>query len=268
MYFANDENGQRIYIDDAQKRHMYVCPACNEPVIMKCGEVVSHHFSHKAKKNCDPWYTDKMSAWHRKFQNIFPYDAREQIVRSRDNKVFHIADVLFQYKGEKYVIEFQHSPISRKEFNLRSQFYLDLGYNLFWVFDFCECEAPKRIYYDRFESEKHIINLIWPGKDRIRFLDEIDLLEYADKGRLHVFFHISVGAGQLSLHYGSYGFSWYTWEYIDPKQQERCFVEPRYLAWDSLSEFEAIYYKESRFLDLLNNYSTKKEPFLQESSTP
>ena len=41
------------------------------------------------------------------------------------------ADVLIN----GYVIEFQHSPISRDEIKERNEFYTNCGYKVIWVFD-------------------------------------------------------------------------------------------------------------------------------------
>ena len=43
----------------------------------------------------------------------------------------HRADVLIN----GYVIEFQHSPISRDEIKERNEFYTNCGYKVIWVFD-------------------------------------------------------------------------------------------------------------------------------------
>ena len=259
MFFANDEKGCRIHIDDARKGCVYTCPACNDPVIMKCGDIVAHHFSHKAKKNCDPWYKDKMSAWHRRLQNCFPPSSQEIVVWNTEHTVFHIADVLFKYNGHTYVIEFQHSPISRKEFNLRSRFYLNLGYRLVWIFDYCDIDPPKKILYKKIDTSAGTVELIWPSRDRVRFLDDLNILEYADEEQFHIFFHIATGLGQEVEHSFPNGESWYTWEYANPFLRERYFVEPRALKWEHLDEFDALYYEEKEFFELLTHYTSKKE---------
>ena len=64
MFFANNEYGTRTYIDDADAKQTYLCPVCNAPLLQKRGKIMAHHFAHKAKDNCDPWYSGKMSAWH------------------------------------------------------------------------------------------------------------------------------------------------------------------------------------------------------------
>lgn len=252
MYFAIDEGGNRVFIDDAKKGCKYFCPGCKAQMIMKCGDIVAHHFSHKASKLCDPWYKDSMSDWHWKLQSMFPAECQEVVVWDDSHSELHFADVLFSDKGTTHVMEFQHSPISRKEFISRSSFYLGLGYKLTWIFDFCECEKQKKILYTRKDTSKHEIDLVWPGRDRVRFLDNLDRSQYADIGNFHVFFHICTGLGEEVEHSTDTGFSWSTWEYSNPFQREYCFVEPRSMYLDSLTEFEAIYYGEEEFYEILS----------------
>lgn len=252
MYYASDKSGNRVFIDNAQKGIDYYCPACKAKMIMKCGDIVAHHFSHKARKLCDPWYKDRMSDWHRKLQSMFPEDCQEVTVWNDSHSEVHFADVMFSYKGTGHVLEFQHSPITRKEFISRSSFYLGLGYKLTWIFDFCECEKPKKILYTRKNTTEHEIDLVWPGSDRVRFLDNLDRFQYAEIGNFHIVFHICTGLGKEVEHSLDNGFSWSTWEYVNPFQKEYCFVEPRSMCLDNLADFEAIYYDEEEFYELLS----------------
>lgn len=253
MFFANDESGNRVFIDDAKKGENYFCPACHASLIMKCGNVVTHHFSHKASKLCDPWYKDKMSSWHRNLQSIFPLNCQEVTVWDDRHSAAHFADVLFLDKGITHVIEFQHSQITRKEFIARSSFYLGLGYKLTWIFDFCECTSNKKILYTRKNPSEHRISLLWPGQDRIRFLDNLDRSQYAENGYFHIIFHINTGLGKEVEHMSNNGFTWSTWNYSNPfLQRERYFVEPCSIYIDDLSSFDAFYYGEEEFFDLLS----------------
>lgn len=261
MYFANDENGNRVFIDDAKTGSKYYCPACKAQMIMKCGDIVAHHFSHKASKLCDPWYTNKMSAWHRKLQNIFPKHCQEKMVWNAEHTAFHIADILFKYKDKTYVIELQHSSMSRREFEQRSKFYLDLGYRLMWIFDFCETNPPKKILYKEKNQEQEILSLIWPSSDRVKFLDNLDMREFVDEDedQFHIFFNIFTGLGHEVEHFFPDGSSWYKWEYVNPFLRENLFVEPKYIAWESLREFVAFFYEEDEFYDFLSQYAKKAE---------
>ena len=252
MFYANDETGRRVFIDDANRNNHYFCPACGTKMIMRCGDIIAHHFSHKAHKNCDPWYTDKMSAWHRDFQSLFPSECQEVIVWNADHTEFHIADVLYRSEKTINVIEFQHSQLSRREFIERSVFYLDLGYKLFWVFDFRDPDHYKKILYTEKDDTDRYISLVWPGKDRPRFLDGLDRYEYADRGNFHILFHISTGLGEEVEHSNDNGFEWSTWEYVNVFSRETLFVEPRSMYIEDLKEFDAICYDEEEFYEMLD----------------
>ena len=105
-----------------------------------------------------------MSEWHRQWQEQFPVENREVPMslkmtgldyfhaqniydfeyddltevsyeeESKQLKITHRADVCIN----GYVIEFQHSPLSYKEFNERNWFYNRCGYKVIWIFDMSE----------------------------------------------------------------------------------------------------------------------------------
>ena len=75
----------------------YYCPACKSRMIIKRGKIIAPHFAHKTKGQCDPWYTGKMSQWHRKLQNKFPPDMQEVILWNDDNTEYHVADGIYGY---------------------------------------------------------------------------------------------------------------------------------------------------------------------------
>jgi len=102
-----------------------VCPVCGSSVFPACGNVNVHHFRHKDKADCDPWY-EPMSEWHIKWQNEFPESFRE-IVLVKDQNI-HRADIL-NSKGT--ILEFQNSPISEDQIISRENFYE----NMIWIFN-------------------------------------------------------------------------------------------------------------------------------------
>lgn len=129
MLFANNQDGARVYIDDAKYGHDYYCPLCEEKLICKFGDIRSHHFAHKGHSGCsDSWHYD-MSEWHSVWQSYFPEDNQEVVFSN--NGIKHRADVAVG----NTVIEFQHSRISPDEFYERNNFYHKLGKKIIWVFD-------------------------------------------------------------------------------------------------------------------------------------
>jgi len=130
MFIANDENNNKISIEQIKQNSSYYCPCCGEPLIIKAKNslAIRPHFAHKKGSDCDDFSHD-MSEWHLKWQQWFPKEFREVVVENNGEK--HRADVLIN----NTVIEFQHSPITAKEIARRNNFYLSCGYEVIWVFD-------------------------------------------------------------------------------------------------------------------------------------
>lgn len=121
MLYANSSNGEKI---TAQKYAIAFCPTCNSEVVAKCGDIVTHHWAHKANNDCDTWHEPE-TEWHLNWKKQFHPDSVE--VTLSKNGLVHRADVCIN----NLVVEFQHSPISAQEITDRESFY---G-NMIWVFD-------------------------------------------------------------------------------------------------------------------------------------
>lgn len=131
MLFALDKNGQRVHINSAKRNEHYFCPCCGSEMVMRLGDVRSHHFSHRIEDFCkDSWHYD-MTEWHYNWQSRFNVECQEVVKEFNGEK--HRADVLIE--ESKVVFEFQHSPLSPEEFEERNNFYNKLGYKVIWVFD-------------------------------------------------------------------------------------------------------------------------------------
>ncbi|MCI6582540.1 MAG: hypothetical protein MSH15_11270 [Oscillospiraceae bacterium] len=133
MFKAVDINGNEVSIDKSDDNVQYYCPICKSKLKQRAkkSENIAAHFAHISKSNCDT-FTHDMSEWHKNWQSIFPLKNRE-VSLPFDNPC-HRADVL----AYGYVIEFQHSPISSEEFNVRNNFYTSIGKKVIWIFDLSE----------------------------------------------------------------------------------------------------------------------------------
>lgn len=103
-----------------------VCPTCGAETIAKCGPRVLHHWAHKGRRNCDPWWENETD-WHREWKSFFPETCREVHHKAPDGEI-HRADVK---TPSGIYIEIQHSSISESERKAREAFY---G-NLLWIVD-------------------------------------------------------------------------------------------------------------------------------------
>lgn len=116
-------NGERR---EAQPDLAGACPACERPVIAKCGSLRVWHWAHKGRLLCDPWWEGE-TEWHRAWNSQFPADWQEVLHFGTDGEK-HIADVKTK---DGWVLEFQHSPLSAEERRARTSFYPRLN----WVVD-------------------------------------------------------------------------------------------------------------------------------------
>ncbi len=108
-------NGNKI---EAVKGAKGFCSICGAELVAKCGEVKIHHWAHKSFKNCDPWWENE-TEWHRFWKDHFPFEWQEVIHTDKTGEK-HRADVKTE---EKWVLEFQHSPIKSEERLSRNGFY-------------------------------------------------------------------------------------------------------------------------------------------------
>ncbi|MBM4125708.1 MAG: hypothetical protein FJ246_12290, partial [Nitrospira sp.] len=116
-------NGQR---QEAQPNLSGQCPACDQAMIARCGEVRIRHWAHKGRRICDPWW-EKETEWHRTWKGWFP-ESWQEVVHQADNGEKHIADVK---TDQGWVVEFQRSYIKPEERRSRDDFYQ----KLVWMVD-------------------------------------------------------------------------------------------------------------------------------------
>ncbi len=117
----NDKKSM-VGIENGIKGDLYYCPTCLGELIVKRGEIRTPYFAHR-HKCLDDWHYD-MSEWHYHWQNQFPLINQEKVFTL--NKKTHRADVFIN----KMVIEFQHSPIRKNEFEDRTGFYDGRGFSV------------------------------------------------------------------------------------------------------------------------------------------
>lgn len=134
MLYAIGEAGRRVLATPGLKA---LCPCCRTPVIPKCGDVVVHHFAHRAASDCDRW-SEGESDWHIGWKMRWAEEYREHVFPSR-----HRADVY----SFGYVVELQHSGISVAEIEEREAFYgKEAACGMVWLFDATEAVDGERLH--------------------------------------------------------------------------------------------------------------------------
>lgn len=108
------------------------CPGCDSEVLAKTGDVVSWHWAHLDRTDCDPW-SEGMTDWHRDWQRkAKDVGARLEVwMADPQRQVRHRADIVLP---NGVVMEVQHSKLPATAIREREDFYARNG-GLRWLFD-------------------------------------------------------------------------------------------------------------------------------------
>ncbi len=115
----------------------YQCPHCGAPVIFKQGPKRKAHFSHLS--SCDyEGHTHESEAHHLSklvlSQWLMMQGALSVQLEYQFESIPRIADIYFEYQGQKYVLEIQKSMITSELFETRTGDYHKIGIQVFWIF--------------------------------------------------------------------------------------------------------------------------------------
>lgn len=140
-----------------------VCPCCGSATVAKCGPHTIHHWAHKTKAECDPWWENE-SAWHRQWKDHFP-ETWQEVVQFDDSGEKHVADVR---TANGMVIEFQHSAITTAEARSRERFYK----KMMWIVDLHR--NPNEFYMFKMGLEfalsgmrDGVVGMPWYGRSKL-----------------------------------------------------------------------------------------------------
>jgi competence protein CoiA len=138
MMYAHTNTGRATATPGAQG----TCPGCGEPVRPKCGNVVTWHWAHIGRQDCDPW-AERDTVWHWAWQLTVPEAWREIVVGD------HRVDVL---ASNGTFVELQHSTISVADIRAREAFY---G-NMIWIFDAVDAYRKERLEIRRRGGKSYV----------------------------------------------------------------------------------------------------------------
>lgn len=110
MLYGLDSEGRRI---KAAPEALAFCPHCGEPLVAKCGSIVTHHWAHQAQSECDSWWEPE-TPWHLRWKSFAP-PHRCEVTRGD-----HRADIV---TADGCVVELQNSPLSVMEIQERERCY-------------------------------------------------------------------------------------------------------------------------------------------------
>jgi hypothetical protein len=100
---------------------------CEADVIGKCGSIVTHHWAHMSRPDCDDWAAESEwhIAWKQALHDIFGADIEVPMERNGEK---HRADAVV---GDGLVVELQASYLPAAAIEAREAFY---G-RMIWVYD-------------------------------------------------------------------------------------------------------------------------------------
>lgn len=179
MFVACDMQGKIVHANNAQKGVQYNCWACCKRVTLKKGSIKIPHFAHESNAKCNGWAYRPMTQWHRDMQRYF--SLTEVPMEDENTGERHIADAVVRSGNEKIVFEFQHSSISAVEVQKRTNFYLNLGCRVVWIFD-----ATEKIYPKKADSPSicQIATDIFSWKSPVKFFQHLPLYQLQDYVRI------------------------------------------------------------------------------------
>lgn len=118
-----------------KRRKKFLCVVCKKPVILRNGEKKRAHFAHQKEGISTSQHE---SAAHILVKHTMVKWLKNQNIEAKIEKRFsaieRIADVYFEYKGAKYIMEIQRSSMSNLELKERIRDYQSIGAAVLWIF--------------------------------------------------------------------------------------------------------------------------------------
>ncbi|WP_160720831.1 competence protein CoiA [Bacillus sp. USDA818B3_A] len=119
-----------------RKKEKFICPICNESVVLKLGDHRIFHFAHINGSQCRNTFENETLEHLEGKRQLFQWLMKQKIpaeLEFYDRQIQQRPDIMFKYKGQRYALEFQCSTLPDKIFNKRTHAYLDNGYKPLWI---------------------------------------------------------------------------------------------------------------------------------------
>lgn len=119
-------------------KKILLCPVCDKPYEYCHGKVKTPYFRHMDKAECEDLYSESETEEHLNGKrDLFEWIRKQKgvtnaVLEGWIPETKQRPDIMFEYGGEKYVIEYQCSPIST-EYEERSSLYKTVGIKDIWV---------------------------------------------------------------------------------------------------------------------------------------
>ncbi|PLS02921.1 competence protein CoiA [Neobacillus cucumis] len=119
-----------------RNKEEFVCPVCKEKVVLKLGDQRIFHFAHHQGSQCGEIYENETYEHLEGKRQLFQWLIKQEIssiLEFYDPTIQQRPDIMFQYKGQRYALEYQCSLLPDKIFSKRTSVYLENSYIPLWV---------------------------------------------------------------------------------------------------------------------------------------
>ncbi|MEH7416364.1 competence protein CoiA family protein [Neobacillus drentensis] len=114
----------------------FICPVCQERVLLKLGDQRIFHFAHKLGGQCREFYENETYEHLEGKRQLFQWLIKQNIasvLEYYDRNIQQRPDIMFNYNGKRYALEYQCSTLPDKVFTKRTSTYLENGYIPLWI---------------------------------------------------------------------------------------------------------------------------------------
>lgn len=160
------------------KKDILKCPVCEAKVIYKNGKIKIPHFAHDKDSDCTYTYFENetkehalgkmlLYMWIKSLPNVHKSKLECWIPETKQRP-----DIYFEIGKQKYVIEYQCSPMTVETFIDRDSLYKINGINSIWIFGLCKYN------YNKLNSvQKYIFN----NKEILYYFDSFNEMLYKNE---------------------------------------------------------------------------------------
>lgn len=121
---------------ELRNKEEFFCPICGESVTLKLGEQRIFHFAHKGGGTCRNFHEPETTEHLEGKSQLYQWLLRQEIPCILEFYVKEIGqrpDIMFNYQGKKFALEFQCSPLPEDVFIKRTTTYLQHDYIPLWI---------------------------------------------------------------------------------------------------------------------------------------
>ena len=130
-----------------RSKEEFFCPICGESVLLKLGDQRIFHFAHKQGGVCRDSFENE-SIYHMEGKRqLYQWLMKQKIpsvLEYYDREIQQRPDIMFQFKEQKYALEFQCSTIPESIFIKRTNSYLQNGYVPIWILSNSQLHLKKK----------------------------------------------------------------------------------------------------------------------------